>query len=220
MYIGGMWQTLLDALFPRTSLGGQAGTWVTPAELAAMQSVPVVLERAVLRDRGIVSLDRIVAAGQYDNGPLLQSAILTLKYRRIRTLATPLGTLLVRAAPLLSLPSSTVLCPVPLHWTRQFSRGFNQSALLAAIVSEANGWQVHEMLRRVRPTGHQAHRSRAARMTAMCDAFATMQFLNSVPSTVVLIDDVCTTGATLDACAIALKQAGVQRVEALVVALG
>ncbi len=217
-----MWQLLLDMLFPRSSIGGRPGAWITEEELRALQAQarPLRLNRGQLQARGIRHLDAVVAAGEYDAVPLLKTALLTFKYRGIRTLAGPLGTLLVRAAPLLVAPMETVLCPVPLHRWRLRSRGFNQSLLLAEAVSAARGWPVAALLRRRRQTGHQARRHREERLRAMADAFAPAPGLSAVPSHVVLVDDVCTTGATLDACAATLRAMGVAHVSALVVAWG
>ncbi|HVW66783.1 MAG TPA: phosphoribosyltransferase family protein [Candidatus Peribacteraceae bacterium] len=213
-----MWQRLLDFLFPRLSLTGREGMHVTPEEERHLRSWPVVIEAAELRSRGVKSLDRIVAASTYESSPLLRLAIHRFKYRRVPALQRELGALLAAASALLTVTGDSVLCPVPLHWTRKFQRGFNQSALLAAIVAEECGWHLAHLLTRVRPTGHQARRSRAARLVAMKHAFACV--MDNVPSHVVLVDDIATTGATLDACAKALKERGVKRVDALVVAVG
>lgn len=214
---------------------GSEGAWITEEELRLLVAAPVIEEREVLRRRGLHSLDRLVAASTYRQCPLLRKAIHTFKYRRIPALAEALAGLLPR-----DLPSDAVLCPVPLHWTRRFSRGFNQSALLAeAIVNRsrdtslrlpgANGRQVclpsgergrgrivQNLLKRVRATGSQAKRHRAERLTALESAFQCI--VSDPPASVVLMDDLSTTGATLEECAKALKEAGVKRVEGWVIA--
>ena len=75
------------------------------------------------------------------------------------------------------------------------------------------------LLKRVRATGHQAWRGRAERLISVKGAFGLSKG-KSVPDRVILIDDLATTGATLDACAKALKDAGANYVEAWVVAHG
>ena len=182
-----------------------------------MQSYPLRLERPVLEARGMRALDALVAAGEYGASPLLRIAIHRFKYDRVEALKVVLGSLLIKAAPLLVAPSSTVLCPVPLHWVRQFHRGFNQSYLLAKEVGAARGWEVRELLRRTRYTMSQTKRTTSQRKHAMHQVFVAVPD-GFLPSHVVLIDDVSTTGATLDACAETLKRAGISRVEALVVA--
>ena len=79
--------------------------------------------------------------------------------------------------------------------------------------------QYSNLLKRVRDTGHQAWRSREERLCSMLNAFTVRRGV-TVPSHVILIDDIATTGATLDACAKALKSSGVQTVDAWVVARG
>jgi ComF family protein len=214
-----MRKLLLDLLFPPSSLTGTDGVWVTEAERAAMAAAPIMLGRSLCADRDMPSVQRLAAAAEYDASLLLKTAIHRFKYRRVRATEDVLGAMLGSAAQLLTPLHGAVLCPVPLHWTRRFSRGFNQSELLAHHVARLYGCVVTDLLRRVRATGHQAHRKRAERLEAMGGAFAVRKGL-FVPDRVILVDDVCTTGATLEACAEVLREAGVHRVEGLVLALG
>lgn len=210
--------SLLDFLFPRRSLSGEEGEWITKEELRKLQAAPVIVEGTGLQSFHGSSLDLIVAAARYDSSPLLKKAIRTFKYARIPDLHEQLGNMIASAAPIVDSREPPVLCPVPLHWSRRFQRGFNQSELLAKVVAEKRGWILMSLLRRTRPTGHQAWRGREERRMAMKDAFS---FRGShIPAHVILIDDLCTSGSTLGECAKVLKQAGVQRVEGWVVALG
>lgn len=208
---------LLDLLFPKTSLGGESGVWMTPAEWRELDAWPERMPGSLLHCR---FLDSVAAADRYGRSLTLRTALRRLKYRRVRAYIGPLSLLLERAFALLPRTGATVLCPVPLHWTRAFLRGFNQSQLLAEALSAKTGASQLPLLMRVRATGFQSHRAPAKRRQAMQAAFVAETRDVSVPRHVVLIDDICTTGATLDACARALKQGGVQRVDAAVVALG
>ena len=210
-----MWQLFLDLLFPRRSLTGAEGEWITEEERRKLVPHPVVEETADLRHRGIHSLDRLVAASTYADSPLLQKAIRTFKYGRIAGLDKELSQFLLKALPD-SLDEQLVLCPVPLHWIRRFQRGFNQSERLAFLLAEARGLTTLPLLKRIRWTGSQALRSRSDRLTAMCGAFRCA--VPHPPQHVVLIDDLSTTGTTLDRCAQTLKASGVQRVDAWVIA--
>ena len=210
---------LLDLLFPRHSLTGAEGAFVTAEECRQIIPDPVYEGTDQLRAHGVQALDALRAAVQYHHCPLVQRAVHTLKYKRVPALHHFLGALLADAVP----PSPTfgerpVLCPVPLHWTRRFARGFNQAQLLAEVVAERHTLPLWLLLVRVRQTGHQARRGRSERLTAVQGAFRV--HAGSVPQCVILIDDLATTCATLDACAQALKRAGVERVEGWVVARG
>lgn len=214
-----MLHRLLDIIAPRKSLTGTYGEWITQVEWRQMRVHAQIVDRAELRRRGIQEVDSLTAACTYDSSPLLKVALQRFKYRGTHEIVEHLGALLTDAARLIDFSDDCVLCPVPLHWTRTFQRGFNQSLLLAQYASDVLSIDVHDCLRRVRPTGHQAHRKRMERLSAMHDAFAVHRNA-TLTSHVVLIDDVATTGATLDACASALKFAGAEKVDALVVALG
>lgn len=108
--------------------------------------------------------------------------------------------------------------PVPLHWRRRCSRGFNQADDLAA----ALGLPVVRALRRRRQTGVQASLHADHRRTNVAGAFALTRRARRTGAVagavVVLVDDVETTGATLDACARVLREAGAREVRAVTIA--
>lgn len=212
-----MLNRLLDLLFPRRSLTGEEGALITLNERKALRVLPVIEDTVALRRRGIIDLDRITAAMPYHASPLVQKAVHTFKYNRVPGLAADLARLIVEAVG--TRPHTTaVLCPVPLHWSRRYSRGFNQAERLSLAIARELEMPVRGLLKRKRATGHQAHRRRAERLTAVRGAFECIA--SQVPRHVILIDDLATTGATLDACAHALKTAGAEYVEAWVVAHG
>jgi ComF family protein len=113
-----------------------------------------------------------------------------------------------------------VVVPVPLHPTRLAERGYNQAALLAAAAArELPAPLEPRALRRRRPTLQQAHLARARRLENVAGAFAPGPRAPSVLGRrVLLVDDVATTGATLAACARALREAGAASVTPVVVA--
>jgi len=211
-----MFQTLLDFVFPRTSVGGSSGVWITEDELTLMTGRPLWFSKDYLADRGLTSLDGLAAAAAYKSTPYLQKAIHTFKYKRIKQVGESLSQVFISAIALLPQHIDATIVPVPLHWSRQFWRGFNQAELMAKAAHTSLHFPINHLLKRIRSTGHQAHRKRSERFSSLTNAFAITS--DHVPSIVILIDDVCTTGATLDACAKVLKQAGVSEVYALVLA--
>jgi ComF family protein len=157
-------------------------------------------------------IDRARAIGAYDGA--LRAVVHALKYEGRRSLARPLGRLMrERGADMLA--GAAWVVPVPLHASRKRHRGFNQAADLARHM----GVPVLSALRRVRATPTQTGLPAARRHGNLRDAFApTRACATAVGAVVVLVDDVSTTGATLDACARTLKQAGVAEVRALTAA--
>jgi len=202
----------LDILFPSSSKTAM----LSVADLSsALQSE----QCTVCIDTGIKGLPhRIVSAAAYDRIPIVQYALCALKYKNKSCYAESIAAILSQHIHS-EIHPDMVLCPVPLHWSRYIDRGFNQSTLIAHFLSRNTALSVHSLLRRVRNTGHQAWRTREDRLHAMDDAFVVRRNV-AVPKYVVLIDDIVTTGATLHACATVLQKAGVQRVDAWVIARG
>jgi ComF family protein len=158
--------------------------------------------------------DAAYSFGEYTGA--LRRLIHLLKYRRVQSLRHPFGVWLCQALPLDE--KVDLVVPVPLHWTREFTRGFNQAEVLAREITRRRGLPCEKALRRVRSTGSQARMSRSERRRNVATAFTVRRPAVIAGKTVLLIDDVHTTGATLGACAVALKRAGAKRVVALTLA--
>jgi ComF family protein len=158
-------------------------------------------------------LDLAFAGWHYDAA--MQQIIHTTKYRYRASLGRILGEMLaerVRASVAAEM-SGAVLVPVPLHRRRERKRGFNQSLVLARAL--AKSWHLEVMpraLRRTRFTQPQARLRAAERLQNVEGAFAPARGLHLETPTVFLVDDVLTTGATMNACAAALKAAGASKV--------
>ena len=157
-------------------------------------------------------------------GPV-REAVHSFKYRRHSALSASLGAHLGAFARCdLVLSRARLIVPVPLHLRREWARGFNQSGLLAQHVARAMGVPCVDLLRRVRHTATQTSLSRADRDANVHAAFqvrdreADKYLQHESQSTVLLVDDVWTTGATLRECTRALRQAGFTSVCALTLA--
>jgi ComF family protein len=149
--------------------------------------------------------------GGYDGS--LRAIVHALKYDGRRSVARPLAALMARHGRDL-LEGTHVVVPVPLHRSRQRVRGFNQAAEIARHL----GPPVVDALRRVRATPSQTDLPARARRRNVHGAFAVRRGGRVDGAIVLLVDDVSTTGATLDACAGALLEAGAREVRALTVA--
>jgi ComF family protein len=164
------------------------------------------------------SIDRGAAVGVYDG--TLRDVIHALKYEGRRTLARPLGGLMAKYGAAL-IEGADCAVPVPLHRRRLRARGFNQAAELA----RALGLPVMHALVRIRATVPQTELPAARRHRNVEGAFRVAgprrfgRRRGVVRGrTILLVDDVCTTGATLEACATVLKAAGAVEVRALTAA--
>jgi len=193
--------------------------------------------------RGKYNLIGVLIASDYNN-ELVKKAIKTLKFRFVPEIGQELGGLLILflerqlaqirsaywpnsfltnknfAPQVLADVKNTLMMPVPLYPRRERWRGFNQSEILARTVAECFKAPVDvKNLRRVRPTREQASLGKEERALNAVDCFA-WQGESLTGKNVILVDDVVTTGATLESCAQVLKEAGAGEVWGLVVAKG
>jgi ComF family protein len=211
---------LLDFLLPPTCAGcGRYGAVLCAPCLQSLR--PAGGSPDTLGPDGFVRADPAVVVGEslrlacaafvYE-GPL-RRALARLKYEGLHRLASPIAT---AAAPRLGMLLAAVgrererlpLVPVPVHPGRLRERGYNQARLLADELGRCSGLPVLELLQRDRFTARQHGLDRAARLRNLAGAFVVMR-LPRPPPAVLLIDDILTTSATLEACARVLQQAGV-----------
>lgn len=219
---------LLDLLFPPRCAGcGAIGEQLCVRCLAEVRYIRPPLCRSCGRPMAAPKLchvcrtsrpvvDGIRSVAHFE-GPLRQ-AVHDFKYRGVRALAQPLAGLMVEYQRIHHLPADVVV-PVPLHPQREAERGYNQAALLAEVLGNVLGLPVDlHLLERVRPTPPQVGLKAAERHNNVHAAFRSTS--KAIGRQVLLVDDVCTTGATLNACGAALKAQGACSVWGLTLARG
>lgn len=162
-----------------------------------------------------IYLDKVVAALQYDHRS--KKLITTLKYGSVIEVGRVLGELLYFST---NIPKAEIITAVPLHPTKKRSRGFNQAEEIAKTLAAQMNLPYKRLLKRTVDTPSQAGRqSRKQRLTALTTAFAPTAAKTKVSGkSILIIDDVVTTGTTLNECAKVLKKSDVYKVYGLAVA--
>ncbi len=162
---------------------------------------------------------KIISASYYKG--TIRQMIHTFKYEGIKEIAHTLAQLMYYS---IVIPQTTYITAVPLHNNRLLERGFNQSAVVAQELAELTKIPYLDLLERVAFTQPQAEiKDQEQRKLNVVNQFALNKCVTSdqlKDATVLIIDDVCTTGSTLNECAKVLKAAGVTEVIGLTVAHG
>ncbi len=219
---------LLDLVFPRRCLGCGSGEDFLCAKCCASlpRIVPPICRRcgAPLKTGDLCArcqeakpdLDGIRSLVRFEG--LARQAIHSLKYRHFKALAGPLGALLADYLEGNPLPADVIM-PVPLHPRRLRERGYNQSALVAQELSRRTGITfVESALLKTKYTPPQARSTDATERRSNVQGAFVYKGASLAGKHVLLVDDVCTTGATLEACASPLKAQGTASVWALTLA--
>lgn len=220
---------LLDLLFPpKCAVCGHRGRLLCATCLAGMDRIspplcpkcgrPQTRRRLcrVCRETQ-PTIDGIRAVAYFEGG--LRRAIHRFKYQGARRLGHALAQLLVEYQNDHTLPAD-VIVPVPLHAERRTERGYNQAEILAvALGTEVDVPVDAGALARARATAPQIHLDAIERRANVADAFRADEE-RIAQRRVLLIDDVCTTGATMESCTQALKLAGAKSVWGLALARG
>jgi ComF family protein len=164
------------------------------------------------------AFDRARSVLRYDEAS--RDLILAFKHADRTSLTPAFAAWLKRAGEEL-IRDADLIVPVPLHWSRLFSRRYNQAALLAVALGNLTGKAVMpDLLTRRRATAKQGHLGRLARQRNVAGAFVLhpRRLETLVGKRVLLVDDVITTGATVTNCAKVLRQSGAQAVDVLALA--
>ncbi len=227
---------ILDFLFPKSCLGcHRSGTYFCQDCTRALTQKELICPVCARLSIGGAthpicqrkySLDGLWSLGAYQGA--LKAAIQKLKYRHVSDLSATLISLIidywVKFPPhFLDLVKKDrgvgwTIVPVPLHWSRRNWRGFNQSALLGQLLAKNLDITFSDCLTRTRPTTPQTKLERSARRQNIKNAFELAVSGRPLAESVLLIDDVWTTGSTLRECAYVLKRSGAKQVWALTLA--
>lgn len=201
---------LIDVLLPPSCAGcGRYGSLLCDACRASFRSASPAAVTFIQADPSVVvgeALTLAFAAFRYEAA--VRATLQRLKYGASARLAKPLA---MAARPaferLLSVSGPMPITPVPVHPDRRKERGYNQAALIAQELGRDVGLPTCDLLARTRATTKQHRLDRAGRLKNLRDAFRLVEGARPPPG-VILIDDILTTSATLEACAGVLRNAG------------
>lgn len=209
---------LLDLLLPPACAGcGRQNGLLCDACLARLHPPADPRDRFVAADAGAVVGDApVIALAAYAYAGPVRRALAALKYTGASRLAPILAELCVPTLDrLLAMSGPASLAPIPVHAERRASRGYNQAELIAVELARRRSLGVSTVLARTRPTTRQHRLNRVARLQNLRNAFVAE---GRAPPVVILVDDIITTAATLEACGAALRAAGADAVYGLAVA--
>lgn len=226
-------QFFLDILFPINCLGcNKEGKWLCEI---CIQGISLYQKRICPwceRKQPILQLcskcqkesglDFLKVITNYQD-PLLQEFLHNLKYNLAWKMIDDLDPLIkkfVQQNKELTQFSQSVFVPIPLYQKRYLERGFNQSESIAELLSQnMPSIKVNpKILKRIKNTGSQMKLSRKERLINMKGAFSCWDKISAINQTVILVDDVLTTGSTIKEAAITLRKAGCRSVGTLILA--
>lgn len=226
-------ETIVDLIFPKFCLGCEKeGEWLcrncsqkileVETQVCPECSRISPLGRYCKRHQKRWGISGIIVATYYEEGPI-KELIHNFKYNHIFELGPVLGEYLVKVLKKNDklLAGNLLITAVPLHFWRRSQRGFNQSEILADYLSSRLELPKNfKILRKIRLTSPQVKFSGAKRRENLKNSFVFTKKINFLGRTLIIVDDVTTTGTTLNECARVLRKAGAKKVWGLVVSKG
>lgn len=212
------WEALLDIIYPPCCPICRKPVDSHGAICLKCLSRIFAVREINLRYRGIKFLDSCHVLCDYTAGA--RALIHGIKFRQASQFAHHLGILLEERLNAKIIAGIDIAVPVPLHTARLAERGYNQSELIFRRWAENHGLHWHEALSRIRSTEPQWRLQPQDRRKNIKGAFSVTRPEIIKNKTILLVDDIVTSGATLDECAKMLKRSGAAKVTALVLAGG
>lgn len=220
-----LWQKLekylasfLDYILPQFCLGCQVeGTIFCADCLNKLQLLPI--NKNPWPDEKFVFAECHICLDYHDI--VVKKLIKKYKYSYFENLAQPIAAIYIKKIKQIALSSNIILCNIPLHKNKKKKRGFDQTELIAKQISKNLGIPYAEILQRQRPTKTQAQLDKIQRQKNMAQAFVINKKIdhqNMSSQTILLIDDIATTGTTLNEAAQALSTAGFKHIICLALA--
>lgn len=226
-----MFQLIVDLLLPRHCVGCHASDEWLCQDCQSFIQLPRSFKCPFCKEETVAgrpcfthsgaAISAVIPAGYYHD-PILRRAIHALKYGHNEEIARILGPLLAKNALTYRtlLPSNAIVVPLPLATKRQRERGFNQADLLASFVARALNFPLAPRVLGRASREAQTHLEISNRSTNLADAFMVLdpEIINE--RNIILIDDVSTSGSTLEVAARVLKNSSAREIVGLVLAHG
>ena len=227
-----IYANILDLIFPKYCFGCEKeGNWlcqecqpkILPVQTQTCPNCKKITEAGQYcsRCRKLTALSGVIVACYFEEGPI-KELIHNFKYNHILEISQILGDLLINALKdQQNLGKNLLITAVPIHYLRKARRGYNQAEILADYVStKLNLPKNFNLIKKIRKTKPQVQTEGAARRKNLINSMKICKGLKLKSKTIIVVDDVFTTGTTLNECARILKVAGARRVWGLVVAKG
>jgi ComF family protein len=229
-------ENILDILFPKICVGcGKEGKFLcadcgvkiklSDKFICLNCGEPSIFGKTCAKCRDAVALDGALAATEYGN-PIVRQAVYDWKYGLVKEMGEALGGLflhyLERHKTIFAAFDRPLILPIPLYKKRRLSRGFNQADKLAEIISKFFRYERAEILVRTKQTIPQSELEGEERQKNMAGVFSLLPGAKEKISgrAVILVDDIYTSGATMNECAKLLKAAGAKEVWGVTLARG
>jgi ComF family protein len=219
-------KAIWDVIFPKKCINcGKEGSYlcedcfslieINPFEYCLCEKLGKRSKCENCKDR---HLDKIMSATNFNN-KIIRETIHKFKYGCLEGLSAPLALLILNHLQIINceIDKSFVIIPVPMHIKKKRKRGFNQSEEIAKIISEATRLPLSTALVKIKETKPQMELNREERIENIKNCFEVKNKEEIKNKTILLLDDVYTTGMTMNECAIILKESGAKEVWGLTV---